>query len=355
MGKIEDLLNQVYYVNKNYDSAKELYRKAKLLDNTISYEDVSKWLKKQATSQLTTTPIIGKKKFKKIYNEDHYSYQIDLTFLPKYKTQNKNNYVLFTAINVNSRYAYVNYGQDKTTETILRMLNQFMKDAITINSITMDSGSEFTNDIVKKWFDKNDITTYYVVGDSHKLGIINRFHRTLKDKLLKHFLASQTTNWTSVIYEIVKNYNNTKNRGIGFTPTEASKNLIQSHLIAKAREFNDKLGDQSIINVGDTCRIKKKKNLFDKMGTEFSDETYKIIKVYKNKVDIGNDKTKINDVKKTDIVIVNDVIEREVSQENKAQTERINNNIRKLKKIDVQEENIINAPRIRKPKVIFDL
>jgi hypothetical protein len=44
--------------------------------------------------------------YKQIYDEDHFSFQIDLTFLPQYKTTNKNNYVLFTAININSRYAY---------------------------------------------------------------------------------------------------------------------------------------------------------------------------------------------------------------------------------------------------------
>jgi transposase InsO family protein len=82
------------------------------------------------------------------------------------------------------------------------MLEDFLKNAHVINSITMDSGSEFTNLEVVTWFEDHEIETYYVVGDSHKLGIINRFHRTLKDKLLKHFLSSNSNNWINDIIVI---------------------------------------------------------------------------------------------------------------------------------------------------------
>ena len=35
MSDFEELLNRLYYKEKNYDSAKELYRKAKLRDHNI--------------------------------------------------------------------------------------------------------------------------------------------------------------------------------------------------------------------------------------------------------------------------------------------------------------------------------
>ncbi len=83
MSDFNDVLDRLYYKEKNYDSIKELYRKAKLRDKSITLEDVKQWLQKQATHQLTTKPIIGKKEYKKIYDEDHFSFQMDLTFLPK--------------------------------------------------------------------------------------------------------------------------------------------------------------------------------------------------------------------------------------------------------------------------------
>ena len=96
-------------------------------------------------------------------------------------------YVLFTAININSRYAYAYYSKNKETTTILQFLEKFKKQSKEIHTTTTDSGSEFINKQCKKWFEDNNIKMFYIVGDSHKLGIINRFHRTLKEKILKYF------------------------------------------------------------------------------------------------------------------------------------------------------------------------
>ena len=74
---------------------------------------------------------------------------------------------MFTAININSRYAYAYYGKNKETTTILKFLNQFKKDSKEIHNITTDSGSEFTNKQCKQWFQENNINLIFVVGDSH--------------------------------------------------------------------------------------------------------------------------------------------------------------------------------------------
>ena len=66
-------------------------------------------------------------------------------------------HVLFTAININSRYAYAYYGKNKETTTILKFLNQFKKNSKEIHNITGDSGSEFTNKQCIQWFQENNI------------------------------------------------------------------------------------------------------------------------------------------------------------------------------------------------------
>ena len=55
-----------------------------------------------------------------------------------------------------------------------------------------------------QWFNDNNIKLFFVIGDSHKLGIINRFHRTLKEKLLKYFIVSSSTRWIDIINKIIK-------------------------------------------------------------------------------------------------------------------------------------------------------
>ena len=83
----EQLLNKLYYEDLNFIGVNPLYTLAKKHDKTISKEFVSNWLKNQSTQQQTTKSI-KKKQYKPIYSEDYYSYQIDLTFLNKYKNKN---------------------------------------------------------------------------------------------------------------------------------------------------------------------------------------------------------------------------------------------------------------------------
>ena len=355
LGKYDELLNDLYYIKMNFDGIDVLYQKAKKIDKSITKNDVSIWLKNQNSYQLTKAEKdIGKTELLPIYSEDPYSYQIDLTFLPKYKAKNDENYVLFTAINVTTRKAYASYGQDKLTDTIIGMLDNFKKQVKKINIITTDSGSEFTNNKARLWFEHNKIEVFYVIGDSHKLGIINRFHRTLKSKLLKYFLASGSVTWIHIIDKIIHNYNNTFNRGIGFTPQEAHDNgLIQSKIVNDAIDKTNKIetNNEKIYNIGDLCRILKNKELFDKMNSNYSNEIYKIVNIKKNSVSVSllNDPNKIyHNIKKKYLQIIsensvnpldfiNNNEKEEVEKQHKVKT--------KLKKEDLKESNIINIPR----------
>ena len=98
----DKILYKLYYTDKNFDNAKELYRKAKLQNTPIPLPKIKEWLNKQATSQKVKSKV-GKHEYLSIYSEDPYGFQIDLTFLPKFKSANKGNYALFTAINITSR------------------------------------------------------------------------------------------------------------------------------------------------------------------------------------------------------------------------------------------------------------
>jgi hypothetical protein len=212
---------------------------------------------------------------------------------------------LFTAININSRYAYVYYAKDKSTDTILEMLDMFMKDAVEVHNVTSDLGTEFTGMEVMKWFDKHKVLMFFALGDSHKLGIINRFHRTLKSKINKYFIASNSYRWIDVIGEIVDNYNHTINRGIGMTPTEASKELAQAEIISNAREHNEEFGKTKIYNVGDKCRLKNAKELFKKFQLQYSNDIYTIVQVNKNTVDVTDGQAVFKNIKKDNIMVIN--------------------------------------------------
>jgi len=118
------------------------------------------------------------------------------------------------------------------------------KNCLIIENITCDKGSEFTNHNVRKCFKENEINVFYVKDDDHrKLSIINRFHRTLKDKLVELFTVNDDGRWIDDIDKIIKNYNNTRNRGIyNYIPLEASKPLITSLKINKKFDITEFIG-----------------------------------------------------------------------------------------------------------------
>ena len=352
----EELLNYLYYEKKNFDGINELYRKAKVQHPKINLGTVKDWLNKQQTAQLNDKPV-KQNNFLPIYSESPYAFQIDLTFFPRYKKQNDNNYVLFTAININSRFAYAYYSKDKNMNTILDILKQMEKKTI-INSIYCDEGTEFNNKEFKDFCEKESINLIMFKDDSHKLGIINRFHRTLKDKLTKYFNAEDSVRWVDVIDDIINNYNNTINRGIGFKPIEVNS-FIENYLIEQAKEKTGQIikDDYSDIKEGLYCRILNKNKLFsDKMTSKYNDQVFKIMKIKNNSVIVEN----INDdsieyeVKKSNIKIipkperVKELKEQKIaSKENKV--------VRKLKKDDMNENNIINVreERIRRPNQFY--
>ena len=58
---------------------------------------------------------------------------------------------------------------------------KFIKD---MEKKTEIKGSEFNNSEFKKFCEENNIILDLFNSDSHKLGIINRWHRTIKEKLV---------------------------------------------------------------------------------------------------------------------------------------------------------------------------
>ena len=337
----EELLIDLYYKKLNFDGAKILFQKAKVVNKDITFEFVNEWLNKQATHQQNSNTS-KRLVFLPIYSETPFGFQIDLTFFPRYKKQNDDYYVLFTAININTRYAYAYYAKSKDGDTILDIMKQFHEAAIEIDTITTDEGTEFTNEFFTDYCDENNIKTFFVKGDSHKLGIVNRFHRTLKDKLLKYMTSQDTVRWIDVIDKIVWNYNHTVNRGIKIEPYKANS-FIQTEMIAEKKAETEKIrAREPQYEINKKCRILNKTALFeDKMTSQYSNKVYTITKVNQNSV-ILNDTIK---KKKSEILLIDDDVQEMAPDVHRQAVREYNLARNRTIRADVQQENIINTVR----------
>jgi hypothetical protein len=335
---IYQLLHKLYVIDKNYDGINELLRKAKLINAKITLNDVKTFLQSQKSYQRTYQPI-KKKTYAPIYSETPNSFQIDLTFIPQYKIQNKGIYVLFTAININTRYAYASYASNKNTDTILKLFQQFHKQAYTINHIMADLGSEFNNYTFIKYLDKHKITYDFFKSDSHKLGIINRFHRTLKEKILKYMLSNDTSTWYNVLDDLINNYNNTYHRGIKMRPIDVN-DYIEQLMVSEKRDYTTKFHDsQPSFNINDIIRVKSNKTNFNtKMEAIYGSDTYKITKINKNTVNTIDTQNNKHLFKKDKIIVVS--TNEFIPQHDTIKDNKKSNTIARK----IQQENLINEP-----------
>ena len=112
-----------------------------------------------------------------------------------------------------------------------------MESKTVINNISCDYGKEFNNEKFKNYCEENEIKLFFIKNDGHKLGIINRFHRTLKEKLTKYFVNNDTVKWVDAIDDIIYNYNHSVNRGIGIEPYKVN-NFIEQKIIENKTEKN---------------------------------------------------------------------------------------------------------------------
>jgi hypothetical protein len=349
---MDQILFQLYYKQHNYDGANQLYSKAKAIHPKITLRFVQEWLQKQSANQLFYKKV-GKREFLPIYSETPFAFQIDLTFFPRYMNQNDGNTVLFTAINVNTRYVYAYFSKSKHMSIILKMLEK-LENKTPINIISCDEGKEFNNRDFLKFCRDNNIQTYFIKSDSHKLGIINRFHRTLKEKIAKFFVASNTVRWIDVIDKIVDNYNHTINSGIGVAPSDAN-DIVEHGFIVNARDKTERIrAKEPKFEMGDKVRIINKKALFeDKMLPRYSSTVFIIIKINRNTCLVKDEKNELL-VKKSQLLKV-DGTQETVPLESMQRASAAHSQQRRLQRAGVNEEDILESKRQRKKSKKYDV
>jgi IS30 family transposase len=85
----------------------------------------------------------------------------------------------------------------------------------------MDKGSEFIDARVQKFLKDRDITYDYAdTDDKHKMGMIERFNRTIRGYFQKYFTLRNTFKWIEVIEDIEYNYNHTVHSTLRKAPIE---------------------------------------------------------------------------------------------------------------------------------------
>ena len=133
---------------------------------------------------------------------------------------NKGIRYLLCAIDLFSKYAWVVPLKDNKGVSIVNAFQKILDSSKRKpNKIWVVQGSEFCNNLFKKFLKENNIEMYSTFN-GWKSAVAEKFIKTLKNKIFKHMGVVSKSIYFDVSDDIVDNYNNTFHRIIGMKPID---------------------------------------------------------------------------------------------------------------------------------------
>ena len=181
---------------------------------------------------------------------------------------------LLLVIDTFSKYGYLIPLKNKKGKTVADALKDIFKKRKP-EKLWTDKGKEFDNKNVK------DLIELYHTENEEKSSIVERWVRTIKEKMWKYFTDNNTYKYIDVLPDLVEDYNNTVHSTIKLTPKEASKK--KNKLTVWRNLYPDRYKKYNItpkFSVGDEVRISKKKAVFEKgYTTRWTEEIFTITEI----------------------------------------------------------------------------
>ena len=206
----------------------------------------------------------------------------DLVEMQKYSKWNEGVKYLLMVIDVFSKYGWIVPLKDKKTESVSLAFDEiFKKSERKPEKLWTDKGSEFVSKHFKDFLKKNKIILYHTQNEE-KSSVVERWNRTMKNKMWKMFSANNNTIYWDKLDKLVDDYNNRKHSSIKMTPTEASKKGNEKQVFTNLYEDEIYLKPgKPKFSIGDKVRISKyKRRVFDKGYTpNWTEELFVIDKV----------------------------------------------------------------------------
>ena len=110
------------------------------------------------------------------------------------------------AIDLFGKYAWVVPLKDKRGITIVNAFQKIISKGRKPNKIWVDQGSEFYNNSFKNFLKINNIEMYSTYSEGKSVAV-ERFIRTLKNKIFKHMTAVSNNVYFDVLDYIANKYN----------------------------------------------------------------------------------------------------------------------------------------------------
>jgi hypothetical protein len=206
----EKLIIKIYYTDPRIglSTGQALFKEITRRNPSITYSEIRRTLAKIREIQINKRKI--KKKFLRITAPPSY-YQADLMIFEQYKHQKrKRGYIgLLNVIEIATRKGYIHPIKNKMATTMREAFKEiFKRIGFLPKFITSDAGSEFKNRLIIEFFTSLKVGySFASTADKEKMGMIERFNRTIRQKFEKLMLIKYNHVWFDYWEDIEYNYN----------------------------------------------------------------------------------------------------------------------------------------------------
>lgn len=207
----------------------------------------------------------------------HDLYQADLVDLSSFSNLNKGYKFIITIIDCFTKFAFAFPLKSKRAIEIKNVLEPIF-EKYPMKHFQTDQGTEFFNSSVSALLKRFGINHYHSFSEK-KASIIERFNRTLKERMWRKFTEQGTFKWVNILPQIIREYNHTVHSTIGVKPIDVTRdNELQ--ILREIIRRRKKIKLKQKFFVGDKVRISRIPRQFVKgYWPRWSNEVYVVWKV----------------------------------------------------------------------------
>ena len=207
-------------------------------------------------------------------------WQADLVEMQKFAFHNRRFRYLLTIIDILTKYAWAVPIKSKTGTNVKAAFEGMFRQGRQPQLLQTDRGTEFYNRIMDTFLKSKGIGHFSTEGDT-KGAVIERFNRTLKERLYRYMTANHTKKYIDVLPDIIGSYNEDEHRSIGMAPVDvnddASELAAWNQLYRKGKKPR---APRPLLKVGEWVRLNQRKKVFKKgYLAQWTQEVFQIAEV----------------------------------------------------------------------------
>lgn len=286
--RFEALLKSIYIDLRHpasFSSPYALYKAARQQNPAIKFKDVKSWLETQKVYTIYRKSQTKFQRRKVLSRGLQYQYQADLVDYSALKRDNSGYAFVLTVIDIFSRLAMAIPIKSKSGVRVAAALEKAFRSMKKPRKLQTDLGKEFYNANVKRLLVAKGIH-HFSTDQPLKAQIVERFNRTMREKLKQSMAYRQSLNYISVLPDFLYGYNAKPHKSIfPYAPRDVNRdNEARVHDLQYG-EYLRQRQTKHRFNIGDKVRKALIKGPFSKSYKfkAFSDKLYEIVdKIYCN-------------------------------------------------------------------------